>query len=263
MKTIKVFFALCLFCTALVQVETGEAETGEAETLRVGLSPDYAPLAYRQDGRIVGIEPDNALAVGKILGREVQLVPMPFDALLPALERGEVDVLMSGLSVTAERSARVTFTEPYMRVGQMAIMYQDKIARFSQPWAIYREGVRVGVEPETTGAAFAARELPDAEVSLFANPDQAFKALREDRIDLYVHDAPTSWQLANDSANGDLISTYAPLTEEMLAWAVRQGDLALKSELERALNLMRSNGTLSYIQSRWIPVQVEVKSPLQ
>ncbi|GAB3270794.1 glutamine ABC transporter substrate-binding protein [Parahaliea aestuarii] len=251
MKTLTTFVALCLLCAAPVY----------AQALRVGMSPDYPPLAYREEGRVVGIEADNATAVGKILGREVKLVPMAFEQLIPALQAGEVDVLMSGLSVTAGRSGKVEFTEPYMQVGQMAIMHRDKIARFAQPWAVFREGVRVGVEPETTGAAFAARELPDAEVSFFADPEQAFSALRADRIDLYIHDAPTSWQLANSAENEDLISTYSPLTEEMLAWAVNKGNVALRDELNKALQLMRSSGTLSYIQSRWIPVQVEVKTP--
>jgi len=245
-------------CRLLLLIALMGAAPVYAQVLKVGLSPDYPPLQYRQEGRIVGIEPDNARAVGKILGREVQLVPMPFAQLLPALEAGRVDVVMSGLSVTAERSARVAFTEPYLRVGQMAILHLDKVSRFAQPWAVYREGVRVGVEPGTTGDAFAKRELPDARLSHFDSPDAAFAALREDRIDLYIHDAPTSWQLANDPRNGDLISQYSPFTEEMLAWAVRGDDPQLQGDLNRALNLMRANGTLSYILNRWIPVQVEV-----
>ena len=96
-------------------------------------------------------------------------------------------------------------------------------------------------------------------VTRYENSEQAFTALRQDKIDLYVHDAPTSWELANGMENNDLISLYAPLTEEMLAWAVRQDDDALAADLNRALRLMRSNGTLQYILNRWIPVTVEVK----
>lgn len=230
-----------------------------ADVLKVGLSPDYPPLQYKQDGRLVGVEPDNIKAVSEILGRPVQTFEFPFEQLIPALQQGRIDVIMSGLSVTPERSEQVLFAEPYLQVGQMAIMHRDKLGRYSQPWAIFREGVRVGVEPGTTGASFAERELPDAEIVFVANPEQAFAALRQDQIDLYVHDAPTSWNLATSMENDDLISLYSPLTKESLAWAVRQGDDALLAELNRALDLMRSNGTLSYILNRWIPVQVEVQ----
>lgn len=243
----------CLLVALLI------ANVAVADALRVGLSPDYPPLAYKQDERVVGIEADNATAVAKALGRPVRLVEFPFGELIPALERGDIDVIMSGFSITDERSARVLFTEPYMKVGQMAIVHRDKVARFAQPWSVYREGVRIGVEPDTTGAEFAERELGDAVVSFYANPDQAFAALRNDRIDLYIHDAPTSWQLANVSGNNDLISLYTPLTEERLAWAVRKDDTALAAELNRALRLMENNGALQYILNRWIPVTVEVR----
>lgn len=230
-----------------------------AESLKVGLSADYPPLHYKHEGRIVGVEPDNALALGKIMGRNIKVVELPFDQLIPALQSGKIDIIMSGLSVTAARSEQVMFADPYLRVGQMAIMHKSKIGRYSQPWAVYADGVRVGVEPGTTGEAFAERDLKDAVISLYDNPGEAFQALRDDKIDMYIHDAPTSWQLANSGDNDDLISLYSPLTEEQLAWAVRLGEHNLLQEVNGSLNTMRSSGTLSYILNRWIPVQVEVR----
>jgi len=235
------------------------ASVWSADALRVGISPDYPPLGYKHEDRIVGIEADNAVALGKVLGRDMRLVEMPFESLIPALKSGQIDIIMSGMTMTEERSEQVMFVNPYMRVGQMAIMHESKVARYSQPWAIYREGIRIGVEPGTTGEAYAQRELPDAFINLFDNPDAAFAALRADKIDLYIHDAPTSWQLANGRGdNSDLISLYSPLTEEDLAWAIPLGEQDLLQEINNALAVMRSSGTLSYILNRWIPVRVEV-----
>ncbi len=246
-----------LFCLLCLWLVPGFALA--VQPLKVGMSTDYPPLAFAQDGKMYGLEVDAATAVAKMLSRPLQIVSLPFGDLLDALQAGQVDVIMSGLSVTAERSAVVAFTEPYLRVGQMAIIHRDKVGRYSQPWAIYRPGVRVGVEPGTTGDAFAQRELPDAEIRHFENPEQAFAALRQDVIDIYLHDAPTSWLLANSMENDDLISLYKPLTEEMLAWAVRKDNAALLAELNRSLQLMRQNGTLDYILNRWIPVTIEVQ----
>ncbi len=226
--------------------------------LKVGVSADYPPLAYRQDGRIVGIEADNAKAMSAILGQEITLVDMPFEKLIPALQAGDIDVIMSGMSVTAERSEKVYFTDSYMAVGQMAIMTTSKVGHFSQPWVLYSDGVRVGVEPGTTGADYVERKLGGAKVSFFKDPAAAFAGLRNDEIDLYIHDAPTSWQLATSTENGDLISLYKPLTEEKLAWAVRTDDARLAARLNDALQTMKRNGTLGYIFNRWIPVTVEV-----
>jgi len=227
--------------------------------LKVGVSADYPPMAFKQEGRIVGIEADNAKAVGSIIGQEMTLVEIPFEKLLPALQAGEIDVIMSGMSITEARKEQVIFTQPYMDIGQMAIVSTAKVGQFSQPWTLRRAGVRVGVEPGTTGAQYAESELKDAEVKFFADSEAAFAGLRGDEIDLYIHDAPTSWQLATTSDNNDLISLYTPLTNEELAWAVRKDDESLAGALNTALSTMKGNGTLRYILNRWIPVTVEVR----
>ncbi|MEM9254663.1 MAG: transporter substrate-binding domain-containing protein [Pseudomonadota bacterium] len=235
------------------------AHPAVAQTLKVGISPDYPPLAFMDQGQMVGIEPDNVKAVSNMINRQMKIVSMPFDQLIPALKQGEIDIIMSGLSITDERSKEVLFTNSYMEIGQMAILHRDKVGSFSQPWAIYQEGVRIGVEPGTTGDTFAREQLGNAEILYFENPMAAFNGLRNNEIDLYVHDAPTSWQLARAGSADDLISLYHPLTDEFLAWAVRPGDEALVQTLNTALRTMKANGTLRYILNRWIPVTVEVR----
>jgi len=245
-------FLLLLWCIL-------SAVSHAAGGLRVGVSADYPPMIYKQEGRIVGLEADNAKAVGGIMGQELTLVDMPFAKLIPALQAGEIDVIMSGMSVTPERSAQVTFTDPYMEMGQMAIITTENAAKFSQSWSIFQPGVRIGVEPGTTGAEFAATELKEAKVKFFNDSAAAFAGLRNNEIDLYVHDAPTSWQLATTGENRDLISLYTPLTNEQLAWAVRKDDQRLADALNDALRTMKGNGSLRYILNRWIPVTVEVR----
>ena len=241
--------AVLLFCSVVAH----------ASGLRVGMSVDYPPMSYKNNGEVVGIEADNVRALSSVLNRPMTIVEMPFAELIPALKAGKIDVIMSGMSITQERSEQVIFTDSFMEIGQMAIMHRDKLGRYSQPWAIFSDGVRIGVEPDTTGAAFAENDLRDAQVKYYANPEEAFAGLRADEIDLYVHDAPTSWELAKTSKNNDLISLYRPLTEESLAWAVRIDDADLAFDINRALRVLKANGTLAYIMNRWIPVTIEVK----
>ena len=96
-------FLLLLVCT-LCSVSSVNAM---AIGLKVGVSADYPPMIYKQEGRIVGIEADNAKAVGGIIGQELTLVDMPFAKLIPALQAGEIDIIMSAMSVTPQRSDQV------------------------------------------------------------------------------------------------------------------------------------------------------------
>lgn len=224
--------------------------------LRVGMTPGVPPLHYYSEGRLVGVDPDSAKTVAEILSRRLELVPLPADRLRPALLNGDIDVIMSGLVVEDIANGDLMFAQPYLRAGQMAILHESAVTGFGQPWAVYREGVRIGVRPESAGAAFAERELPDADIQYYPGGDDAFAALRDREIDLFIDDAATSWSLAASDTQTDLISLYRPLTEAHLAWAVAPGNPGLLRDLNQALNLMRANGTLDYIIDRWIPVQV-------
>jgi polar amino acid transport system substrate-binding protein len=225
----------------------------------VALSPDYPPLVFKEDGKLVGIEVANAHEVARILGRDLQFVEMPMQGFISALEAGSVDVVMSGFSVTAERRAQVAFTQPFMEVGQMAIIRVDNAGRFAQPRALYREGLRIGVEPGTTGEAYVREHFEQATVQNYADANEAFAALRAGATDVYVHDAPTSWGLAGSKDNQDLLSLYRPLTNESMAWAVRKDNIVLLGQLNAVLDELQANGRLRVIQNYWIPIKVQVR----
>ena len=232
---------------------------GLAEPLRVALSPDYMPLAFKQEGKLVGIEVDNAREVGNILGREVVFVEMKNAEYVDALKTGRVDVVMSGYSITPEREAQVAFAQPFMEVGQMAIILAEKAGALGHPRALYRKGIRIGVEPGTTGDSYVRQNFPDATILNYPDPAYAFAALRAGAADVYVHDAPTSWNLASSRKDQDLLSLYRPLTREQLAWAVKQDNIFLLNQLNAALAELRQNGRLGAIQNYWIPVTVQVR----
>ncbi|MEQ8513996.1 MAG: transporter substrate-binding domain-containing protein, partial [Chromatocurvus sp.] len=147
--------------------------------LRVGMTPGIPPLHYYSEGKLVGVDPDSAKTVAEILSRRLEIVSLPADRLRPALLGGDIDVIMSGLVVEDAANSDLMFAEPYLRAGQMAILHETGVTGFGQPWAIYHEGVRIGVEPGSSGEDFAERELNDAEVSRFSSTEAAFAALRE------------------------------------------------------------------------------------
>lgn len=244
---------VCAWLAALVAFP---AVALAAEDLRVGISESYPPLAFTKDGAPAGIEVELAPLVGKELGRKVVLVPMKFAALVPALEAGRVDVVMSGLSITDERATKVRFTEPYLRVGQMALIRADDLDRAVDPEGIGAPGARVGVKTGTTGEGWARQNLPKAKIVSFDTVDEGVAALRADQVDYFVHDAPTVWRFTgrSDTRDEDLAGIYRPLTTEYLAWAVQSDDEALAAKLNAALKALRADGRLQEVLDRWIPV---------
>ncbi len=226
--------------------------------LVVGLNPEYKPLAFKNNGQLDGIEPMMAMAVGELMMRKVEIREMAWDELIPALESGKIDVIMSGMSITEGRKQRVDFSDPYLEIGQMAIIRMADIASLSRPSAITQPGRIIGVEPGTTGESYV-KEMTTATIKYYDNPPLAFAALRAGEINYYIHDAPTSWKIAQSQEYHDLMPLYRSLTREHLAWAVKKGNKVLLDQLNLALSELTRNGSVSLIQNHWIPVKVEIK----
>lgn len=235
------------------------AASSLADPLRVALSPDYMPLAFFLDGELRGIEVDNAREVGSVLGRPVEFVQMGSTEYIEALNSGKVDVVMGGWSITPERSAEVDFARSFMQIGQMAIILAERAGQLAYPRALFQKGIKMAVEPGTTGQKYVEDSYPLADIRLYDSPGAAFEALRSKEVDVYIHDAPTSWNLASSRDNPDLLSLYKPLTREQLAWAVKKGNSALLRQLNDALSELEANGRLSAIQNYYIPVTVQVR----
>jgi polar amino acid transport system substrate-binding protein len=280
---------LLLSVVLLITLQTSlAADPGLPETLRVGTSAGYAPLTFKKEGALTGMEIDLATAIGKQLNVPVQFVELPFEGLIPALTEGKIDVIMSGMSVTDERSRQVLFTDPYMQIGQMGLIRVADLAEWSRPNTLYDKDKRpiartdtpgarvadpvewgrpqplsdkvIGVKQDTTGDRFVSKEFPQGNIKRFDSIEAGVEALRAKNIDIFIHDAPTIWRLSAqyDTWDSGVMGLFRPLTDEQLAWAVRPGNTQLAGSLSKALQALKQDGSLETIKTHWIPVQVTV-----
>jgi len=230
-----------------------------AKPLRVAVAPFYPPIVFEQDGTVTGVEAELANALGAQLGRPVEWVRMTRQELIAAVESGDADIAMSGISVTPERARRVLFTEPYLRVGQLALIRIEDLSQLSGDNALRKPGVRVGYVDGTTGEAYVSERLASAESYAFATVEEGVRNLRARRIDAFIHDAPTVWRIGAGIDERELMGLYRPLTDEALAWAVRKSQPELHAKINEIIAAWRESGQLDRVLNRWIPVRVEVK----
>lgn len=231
-----------------------------SETLKVGVAADYPPVVFKNNGKVVGIEPDLAKNVADIIDMKVKFVEIPWENLEQALNNGTIDVIMSGISVTEERKKRVDFSKPYMTVGQMVLIKADNIMSLASKMSMYSAGKRFGVEKNTTGEKFVKAEFPGSKMSSFETVEQAIIALKTDKIDYLIHDAPTIWQytVLPRTQDKELFGLYEYMTTEPIAWAVKKGNNTLLDKLNKALSTMQSKGFVNKAVNQWIPLKIEV-----
>jgi polar amino acid transport system substrate-binding protein len=246
------WLALTVLATATSGLYAEEQTAKNQSALRVGVTPNMPPMIFKEGKKVVGVEADFAQLVGRELGRPVKFVELPWPDLIDSLEANKIDIIMSSMSVTRARQTRVAFSEPYLRIGQMALVRADEKFLFSLPRSSIASQT-IGVTKATTGDLLVQQEFPRAKRKCFDSGDQAAKALTKKKIDIYFSDSTMIWYLAGKYETEGLVAAPVIYTDEVLAWAMRRSDTELMESVNKALRDMNASGELKRILKRWIP----------
>ena len=230
----------------------GDPPAGPAP-LKVGVSPQFPPMIYKEGDTLAGLEVDFAKALGKELGRPVQFVEIAWEDEIPALADGRTDIIMSSMSITIARQLRVSFAQPYLAIGQTVLVRREDAGKFVFGFPIEPQG-KVGVLKATTGDYLVQQEFPHAKRKAFDSPEDAAKALARGKIDMLICDSPTAWWLAGENETVGLTVVPILLSHENLAWAVGKSNPDLLVSVNNALGKLEANGIATAIIKRWLPL---------
>ena len=156
--------------------------------LTVGIEPTFPPFAMRDDrDRLVGFDVDLVKAIAEQSEIEISLNEnFAFNDLIPALERGEIDAIASGILVTSKRAEKVAFSRPYFQSG-LAIAIQAEDERIDSINDLKDKTIAVQIG---TKGARKAEKIAGAKVSKFSSITLALQALKNGNIDAVIHDLP-------------------------------------------------------------------------
>lgn len=246
------FGSSCSTTSSNEDVAPPPRSASKAEPLRVGVTPNFPPLIFNQQGQLSGVEVELMKKVGRSLNRPVKAVVLPWEEMIDELLSGRIDVIMSGMTVTPARNMRIAFTESWMRSGLTAMMRQRDASRIQSADDVRNFGGRIGAMEGTTGHEFVLRSCPQARLVLVASPGDAAVQLSRNQIDLYVDDIPSIlWQASANEA--ELSALMDRLTVENIAWGVRRDRTELLNQLNGVLKEARSDGALDKAIMKWIP----------
>lgn len=206
--------------------------------LVVGTEPEFPPFESRNEqGELVGFDIDLAHEIAKDLGVELRLETMAFDSLPPALGVGKIDLILSGMTATAERAKSRTFTDSYFRTQLCLLVHRDSAIEKPSD----ADGKRVVVKLGTTGDINAPRLFPNADVTKFDTEGACALEVIHGRADAFLYDRHSI--VRHHRAHPE--STRAvlePLSEEPYAMAARLGDRVFVDWLNGFLRRIRADG---------------------
>lgn len=244
------FGLLPLLTLALAGCMTGGGTGGPA--LRVGVTPDYPPIVYEDGGAITGMEAEFARRMARELGRTPEFVSLRWDEQMPALMRGEIDVIMSGMTITDARQIRIAFSEPYLETGLIALIRRKDAKEYDSPDNLMQSLSRVGYKKGTTAEGFVRDNFPNARKRSYLYPSDAALELVRNRLDIFVHDGPAvAWLVSEHEA--ELTALFTLLTDDRLGWGVRRGNRELLDEINLVLAGWKADGLLDQIVDYWLP----------
>jgi ABC-type amino acid transport substrate-binding protein len=231
----------------------------QPQLLRVGVTPDYPALVFREGDGFKGLEIDLARALGQALGRPIQFVVVTREEQIDSLLQGRTDIIMSGMSVTKARQLRVAFTKPYLQNQLRAIFTHKNALRFKSAEDVLRTKGKIGVVTGTTSDVFAKQNCTNADVMDVASRRDVAYFLTSGRMELFIDD---TFALADVFSRNEAEITYLPqaLSQEDLAWAVRPGETEFLNKVNGTLDRWKTDGSLERALDRWIPYLKKLRS---
>lgn len=220
--------------------------------LILGTSADMEPMSYtREDGKVVGLDIDLARFMAQSMGVKLITRTLPFTELLPALQRGEVDVVISNLTITPKRNMSVAFVGPYMTSGKCVLTRQESLASARQAEDLNTPDTRIAVMKGSTSEDFVKTLLPQATVLLTDSREAAIDLVKSDQAGGMLTDYPICMSTLKNNPEAGFVSLFSLLSYEPIGIALPGNDPLFVNWTENFLLRMEALGALDEIGKRW------------
>lgn len=248
-------------CSSSSDTNSGTADSGTAQdnslqnvldkgTLVLGLDDSFPPMGFRdENNNIVGFDIDVATEVANRMGVELKLQPIEWSTKEMELNTGSVDCLWNGLSIDDERKQAMDLSEPYMTNRMVLVVLND--SEYTDQASL--AGKTIGVQNGST----AEKILEESDFSKtigntigFKDNVTAFMELETNGIDAIFMDEVVA-NYAITSQNKDFKVLEDGLTEEEYAVGFKKGNTALKNEVQKYIDEMKADGTMTQISEKW------------
>ena len=242
---------LSLFAWTVVRAAQAPPAGSNRRPLLFLADEDYAPLSYVEDGVATGIDVEIARSLSRVLGRDIRVEATDWGSAQARVLRGEADGLLS-MSSTQERRSLYDFTDPiidhefgfFIRTGEAKVnSFVDLSGR--------KVAVTVSGIPRRLLAASS-----NAQLLLVANYGEGFAKLAAGDVDAVAADVWVGAYTLEHRGFKNIVRTGPVFATLSGSIAVARGNQPLVAEINRALDVLRSGGTIDRIVAQWRPKEV-------
>lgn len=250
MKKMMKRLALAVACVSTVAMfaACGGSEK-DGDVITFGTNAEFPPFEFVTANGVIGeydgIDMAIAKQIGDELGKTVQIENMEFDSLLFALENGQVDAIIAGMTIDPERAEEVNFSVPYYNAKQVMIVKEDSDIAKATDMADKRIVVIQGYTGQTCvdnmGYAYEA----------FKKGSEAIMELVNGKCDVVVIDSATAQKYVGDNEGLKIVEDAEAFSSEEYGIAVKKENTELLEQINEILTKMIADGKINELSAKY------------
>ena len=221
----------------------------EGRVLKIGTDATYPPMELIDEatGEIVGFDIDLLNAICAEINCVPNFVNTAWDGIFAALQQGEFDLVVSGVSITEERDKTMDFSDPYLVLGQaIMVRVEDESLTVED---FQNGGLKLASQTGTTNAQLAEELVGRENVSLYGDFSAAVIALQNSDVDGVIIDGTSASAYVQEFA-GELSVPITGLKSDALGIVAQEGD-AIIDALNEGLAAVKASGKLDELMSKY------------
>ncbi len=236
-------FMLCCF-----------AGTVQAKKLIVACDTAFMPFEFKdmKTGKYVGFDIDLWDAVAKDLGLEYELQPMAFNGIVPALQTGNVDVGIAGMTIKSQRMEVIDFAYPYYQSGLRLLVRADN----TDIKAVEDLKNKVVATKIGTSSIDYVKPYTTKPIRKFQDQDAAFMELRSGGADAVIFDKPVVEDYANNAGKG-AVKVVGPVYAGQYYGIGFPAGSPLRKKVSISILKLMESGEYNKIYKKWFGIELQ------
>ena len=235
--------------------DTEEAAPAEGGTITFGTNAEFPPFEYVTANGVIGEFDGIDMALAKQIAEEngmtAAIENIEFDSLLVALQNGQIDAVIAGMTVTDERKEAVDFSTPYYTATQVMIVKEDsdiaKAADMADKKICVVQGYTGEVCVNEMGYPYEA----------FKKGTEAVMELVNGKCDVVVIDSATAAKYVADNEGLKIVEDPDAFASEEYAIAVKKGNTELLDKINKVVEAKLADGTIADLAVQYSEATVE------
>lgn len=248
--------AIMTGCSGKESSSEAGGDSQEQEVLTVAMELAYPPFETKDEqGNPSGVSVDFMKDFGEYIGKEIRIENISFDGLIPSLQTGKADMVMSSMTITEERKETVDFSEPY--ANALLAVLTNKDSQITSVDDLNQEGKKVAVKTGSTGYLYAQEHLKNAEIIALQDESACVMEVSQGKADGFIYDQLTiyrNWQNNLDTTN----AVFIPF-QNVEPWgiAVKKGNTELLDQLNDFIETYREDGGFEELTEKYLSEEKE------